>query len=50
MLAANSLPTALQDLWDTKGAEQLGIVRLNKAASRGEVDELQVQFHGHYCS
>lgn len=42
MLAANSLPQNLQDIWETKGAEQLSIVRLNKAASRGEVEELQV--------
>ena len=42
MLAANSLPENLKSIWDTKGAEQLGIVRLNKAASRGEVEELQV--------
>ena len=42
MLAANSLPENLQRIWDTKGAEQLGIVRLNKAASRGEAEELQV--------
>ena len=42
MLAANSLPQNLQSIWDTKGAEQLSIVRLNKAASRGEVEELQV--------
>ena len=42
MLLADSLPQNLQSIWDTKGAEQLSIVRLNKAASRGEVEELQV--------
>lgn len=42
MLAANSLTEELQKIWDTKGAEQLDIVRLNKAASRGEEEELRV--------
>lgn len=50
MLAANSLPENLQSIWDTKGAEQLGIVRLNKAASRGEVEELQVRATSAYSN
>ena len=42
MLAQNNLPQELQQIWDTKGAEQLDIVRLNRPASRGLVEELKV--------
>jgi len=42
MLARGSLPQNLQRLWDTKGEEQLAVVRLNLAASRGNVEDLKV--------
>ena len=42
MLATDSLPPDLQQLWDSKGEEQLAIVRLNLAASRGNIADLKV--------
>lgn len=42
MLVSNRLPENLQQLWDTKGEDQLAIVKLNLAASRGNVDDLKV--------
>ena len=42
MLATDSLPPDLQQLWDSKGEEQLAVVRLNLAASRGNVEDLKV--------
>lgn len=43
MLATNSLPLNLKQIWDREGVEQLDIVRLNKSASRGLVEELKVE-------
>jgi hypothetical protein len=45
MLVSNSLPENLQQLWNTKGEDQLAIVKLNLAASRGNVDDLKVSIH-----
>lgn len=46
MLASDSLPENLQQLWDSKGKEQLALVRLNLAASRGNAADLKVGCQG----